>query len=320
MPLVVGIDEAGYGPLLGPLVVAATLWRVEPSRRDADFWECLGGAITRSAGRGEGRLPVGDSKQLFERKQGLASLERTVLAFAAALGLRHGTLGGLLEALSPVSGFLAGTRPWYRDLNVPLPRDAVRSVCVGASERLKRTMASAGVSCCGLAALVITEDAFNERLRQTRNKAAVLTEAVLRLLSWAADRSGTQQLCARVDRLGGRHDYRRLLMQAFPERHLHELERSPVCSRYRLSGNDSDWLVEFAVEGECRHLPIALASMLAKYVRELLMERFNAYWRTLRPDLRPTAGYYQDAQRFLSEIRPLLARGDVHVADFVRAR
>jgi hypothetical protein len=60
--------------------------------------------------------------------------------------------------------------------------------------------------------------------------------------------------------------------------------------------------------------------MLAKYVRELLMERFNAYWRTLAPELQPTAGYYTDAQRFLAAIAPLLAREDVPRERFVRAR
>ncbi len=320
MPLVVGIDEAGYGPLLGPLVVAGTLWRVESQLVNADFWECLGAAVGRKAARGDARLPVGDSKQLFERKQGLASLERTVLAFAGAVGLPRSTLSGLLAALAPPPGFAGSARPWYRDLNVPLPRDAVRSACFGATERLKQVMVSAGVTCCTMAAIVITEDVFNERLRQTRNKAAVLIEVVLRLLCWAGERCVNEELYAWVDRLGGRHDYRRLLMQAFPERHLHELERGPTCSRYRLSSVSGDWLVEFAVDGEQRHLPIALASMLAKYVRELLMERFNAYWQRLAPDLRPTAGYYPDAQRFLREIRPLLMRGDVCVADFVRAR
>ena len=29
MTLVIGTDEAGYGPNLGPLVVAATAWRVD---------------------------------------------------------------------------------------------------------------------------------------------------------------------------------------------------------------------------------------------------------------------------------------------------
>ena len=60
--------------------------------------------------------------------------------------------------------------------------------------------------------------------------------------------------------------------------------------------------------------------LLAALALSLLMERFNAYWRTLAPDLQPTAGYYTDAQRFLAAIAPLLTREDVPRERFVRAR
>jgi len=35
MGLVIGMDEAGYGPNLGPLVVTVTAWEVPGSPRDA---------------------------------------------------------------------------------------------------------------------------------------------------------------------------------------------------------------------------------------------------------------------------------------------
>ena len=94
MPLVVGIDEAGYGPTLGPLVVGATLWRVQPRCLKTDFWkllhECVARRLRRSADRkapapagrrhrgppGGSRLTVGDSKTVFNRKSGLHTLER----------------------------------------------------------------------------------------------------------------------------------------------------------------------------------------------------------------------------------------------------
>ncbi len=68
------------------------------------------------------------------------------------------------------------------------------------------------------------------------------------------------------------------------------------------------------------HLPVALASMLAKYVRELCMGQFNRYWGHLVPGLQPTAGYYVDAQRFLGEIRPHLTAAQPPLEAFVRER
>ena len=57
----------------------------------------------------------------------------------------------------------------------------------------------------------------------------------------------------------------------------------------------------FQPKGE-RHLPTALASMTAKYLRELAMRPFNAFWQRHVPELRPTAGYNSDAKRFIAEI------------------
>jgi len=49
---------------------------------------------------------------------------------------------------------------------------------------------------------------------------------------------------------------------------------------------------------------VALASMVSKYVRELLMREFNAFWQQHVPGLKPTAGYPGDAARFFAAIRP----------------
>ena len=49
-------------------------------------------------------------------------------------------------------------------------------------------------------------------------------------------------------------------------------------------------------------LPVALASMVAKYTREVLMHQFNQFWASQVPGLKPTQGYPLDAKRFRDDI------------------
>jgi ribonuclease HII len=243
-----------------------------------------------------------------------------VLAFATVAGLRCQTLADLLEGLGAGAGLGRAGIPWYADLSRPLPVDPLRSKSRAAAEHLKAALGRVGVGACSLTAQIVTEERFNHRVAATRNKAAVLLEQVLQLLQRAGELAGDSDLHVYVDRLGGRSNYRALLLAAFPQRHLHVLEASARSSRYRLATSRSDWHVEFTVEADQQYLPVALASMLAKYVRELLMERFNEYWRRWLPDLRPTAGYYTDARRFLADIRPVVGQAGVPTDRFVRAR
>ncbi len=45
-----------------------------------------------------------------------------------------------------------------------------------------------------------------------------------------------------------------------------------------------------------------MASMASKYLRELAMRALNEFWCSRVSDLRPTAGYPQDAKRFKAHI------------------
>jgi ribonuclease HII len=319
MPLVLGIDEAGYGPTLGPLLVCASLWRVEPQQIGCSFWKALSDAVVKKPRRGDWRIVVDDSKTVFDRSIGIGTLERSVLAFARAAGLPTGSLADLLAALG-ADDLHAGPMPWYRELRLELPLDRARVASAAIAERLCECLNEARVACLGLRAAVVTEDQFNTRVSSTRNKAELVVEQVLRHIAWAAGRCGSNDLHVLVDRLGGRTDYRQLLGLAFPDRHVHVLEVADSVSRYRLGAAASDWFIEFRVDGDQRHLPIALASMLAKYVREALMDRFNDFWRRWMPEIAPTAGYSTDAARFLSDLQPVVKSAGVPRELFVRSR
>ncbi len=74
----------------------------------------------------------------------------------------------------------------------------------------------------------------------------------------------------------------------------------------------------FGQHAEDAHLPVALASMIAKYVRDLMMLRMNRFFGSRMPELKPTAGYVTDARRYLDQIGPLMKRLGISPSQLIR--
>src|SRR5207302_11092110 len=79
MALLIGMDEAGYGPNYGPLVVGATVWEVPGNPRKADLWRAFAGVVEQSAPVDDSHIQIADSKEVYSPAKGLANLERGVL-------------------------------------------------------------------------------------------------------------------------------------------------------------------------------------------------------------------------------------------------
>jgi hypothetical protein len=101
------------------------------------------------------------------------------------------------------------------------------------------------------------------------------------------------------------------------------LDEGPALSRYVMDGSKfgrGECTISFSASGEDIHLPIALASMTAKYCRELLMLRMNRFFLEACPGLEPTAGYVQDARRYLKDIEPVIENQHIERSLLVRSR
>ena len=79
-------------------------------------------------------------------------------------------------------------------------------------------------------------------------------------------------------------------------------------------------LLNILVGGDSLCAAISIASIIAKYLRELLMARLNRYFCSRLAGLEPTEGYFRDGNRFVAETTEL--RGELGIADsdFLRAR
>ena len=91
MAFLAGIDEAGYGPFVGPLSVGWSLFRVpDPG---TDLWKTLKGPVARKPNRKDPRLRVDDSKKVHSGPLGRQRLERAVAAFRRVAEPRRGDMG-----------------------------------------------------------------------------------------------------------------------------------------------------------------------------------------------------------------------------------
>jgi len=327
---IVGIDEAGYGPLLGPLVVSAAafdvpvpiLKQLERPADGPDLWNILRASVKKTAGRRDPRLAVADSKKLYGKARcggGIALLERAALTFLRQAGAVPATLRGLLGRLCPQVMDQLDHYPWYAGAGPDLPVQCSRDDLATQHNALSSDLRATGVRFRGAWVEVLPEGHFNRLVGVTHNKAVVLFGMSVRLVQRIADAVGRRPLRVWIDRQGGRIGYRQPLMTAFDDARLEVLEESPGRSSYRLTRRPAPWVIRFVRDGETHHLPVALASIFSKYIRELFMTCLNRYWCTQVAGLRPTAGYYQDGRRFLEDIRGEIARQGVDRQWLVRS-
>jgi hypothetical protein len=92
------------------------------------------------------------------------------------------------------------------------------------------------------------------------------------------------------DKHGGRNRYDELIASHFDDQFVFRMEEGRERSRYRMGRT------EFCFRTRAEELlPVALSSMVSKYLREVLMHQFNEFWAT-------HVGYPVDARRFRDEI------------------
>jgi len=316
--LVVGTDEAGYGPNLGPLVVSSTAWWMPAEFQISDLWQKLDSVVRTVKAQGDPRLHVADSKQVYSRQAGLGPLERSVLTFLRVVAgdrpktVRH--FGELTSSWEFCNGY--DTDPCHFSDHTPLPVATDEVELDELSSELQQKLQEQDIELAAVSSRVIFPAEFNVLCECTGSKGALLSEATIELiqehLANFSDREFAYVCC---DKHGGRNRYDELIAEHSDDAFVFRIQESRSQSRYRVG--DVEYCFRTKAE---EHLPVALASMFAKYTRELIMGEFNTFWKSHVPGLRPTQGYPVDAARFRDSISDTAAALGIPESQFWRSR
>ena len=223
MLIYAGIDEAGYGPMLGPLCIGMSVFlleRLNEGDQPPNLWELLEEGVCTSPRDKKRRIAIADSKRLkgssTSKSHPLRHLERGVLAFSAAIdgsnmlpSLDDASLLGRLGADLPT----ALSTPWYQSVtSLPVAHDP--DMLAIAAARLRSAMDRAGIQPLGLGCTSIDAGELNRQMAEGANKAAVNQNAILGLVSRirsiaseigttspriVIDRQGRSDVLSRVD-------------------------------------------------------------------------------------------------------------------------
>ena len=321
LTLVAGIDEVGYGPILGPLVVSSSIFLINEDPED-NMWQRLDESVGKHKKDLGSRILVCDSKKAYSRQTGLKHLERTVTAFLAQLHLITPNLTAVLPIITNDIVQSFKTYPWY----FALYHDQLPKINQPTLDALTENMKQEGIDFIDFRCICTDVEEFNRVVRSTGNKATVVTLSVVALIRQIISLAvfcTAKKIIIYCDKLGGRTYYRDIL-ETNPNIIVLKTEESSRISKYKLAvgktGREMD--IQFEVGADNKHLPVALASMVGKYIREKVMQHMNDYLIKLQPGLKPTAGYWTDGHRFLRDmVQPgTLMKAGVRRDDFVRIK
>lgn len=275
------MDENGMGPLLGPMVATAVSFEVDRYDR----------ARLRRNGL---RAGISDSKQTsaFGR---MAHAESLALALVERLtGEPPAEADAFVEAISRAGmGALRSPCPrgsagqcWSERL--PLPAfGGDRALGHHLLDRVERW----GIRIRRVRSEIACVRALNAELARTSKLAVDL--AMFERLLLDARASHGHDVTAVCGMVGGMRKYREWFRH-LAERPIEVREEVRRRSAYAVGGIGE---IAFEVDADDAHLPVAMASMVGKYVRELAMERQNRFYLAHDPALPRPSGYRDPVTR-----------------------
>lgn len=310
MGIIIGMDEAGLGPNLGPFVVAVTVWEVPGQAHRCDLFEQLAEVVSPTPCE-RGRLQIADSKQVFSPARGLAPLELSAQVLLRLAGCTNARFPEMVQGLSSsieIDDWMSRVDP------LELPTECDADHIDRHQQLLQQQLDAAGIRCREIRVDLVFPRLFNRHIAEFDNKAETCSRISLNLLRSVWNPQAERAFVV-GDRHGGRARYDQFLTETFDGAMVFRVSENRDVSRYRMGESE----IRFECRAE-RHFAVAAASMIAKYLRELSMRMFNDFWRTHIPEIRPTQGYPLDARRFADDVAAVRTTLGITDDDFWRCR
>lgn len=280
----IGVDENGLGPRLGPMLVTAVMARVTED----------GAQVVERKPRGGLAKRLGDSKEMVAYGDiALAEAWARALAKrkAGRAGLSFGTIDELVHAIAFED---------QKTLRAPCPKHVAEQCWNTNEEKFVATdelvetigddldkLAKKGVDIIAVRSSIICAKRLNDGLDRGKSRFTMdlhaMEELVLSLREIAGEE--VEAICGKV---GGFGKYSSAFGPLGGRMHS-ILQESRPKSVYRFPGLGD---IAFVQDGDASDLLVSLASMVGKWMREVLMERIVRHYQGLVPDLPGASGYH----------------------------
>jgi ribonuclease HII len=279
--VVLGIDENGLGPRLGPLVVTAVVAVTTAE------------GLPRAQGKPRGRMRerLDDSKKLVTYgNSGLGE------AWARAIVRRMGageprTPEALVRALS-LDGPQALQAPcptdharqcWEHEGEAFVSDDALVAEVEGDLAKLE----TRGITIARAACVLLCTRRLNEGVARGLSRFQMDLHAMERLALDARERAG-QDVLATCGKVGGYDSYPAAFGPMSGRLHAVAVE-GRARSEYAVPGLGR---IAFVRDADASHLLVSMASLVGKWMRDRLMGRIVRYHREDDPELPDASGYH----------------------------
>lgn len=317
MQYIAGIDEAGYGPKLGPLVV--TISAVEttddndhPKKVISKLFKGLEKNISNNQ-----RLKITDSKKIYHKKRDFYKLESVVFYFLHLLGLKVDSFKHFINHF----GFLYkpdDSIPWLKD-DFPLPLNKLDNLQIQEDFTIEDNLKLIPPKI-----IILEPYQFNEELEKyENNKANLLADLILRAIKEVTSNYSRSnhnfKFTIFSDKLGGRKGYSDFIRRYFTNAHIKKCKETATNSRYEIILNTNPKItISFLCKGENKNKLIALSSIFSKYTRELFMHAFNSYWQKY-VSVPATSGYHnKNTEDFLQKVEKVRQEKNISLNYLIR--